>query len=33
MKSNSIKIGMFLLLTAASFMNVAVAQKDGKKAS
>lgn len=33
MKSNSIKIGMFLLLTAASFMNVAMAQKDGKKAS
>jgi len=33
MKSKTMKIGIFLLLTVASFMNVANAQKGGKKAN
>ena len=33
MKSKTMKIGLFLLLTATSFVNVANAQKGGKKAN
>jgi outer membrane protein OmpA-like peptidoglycan-associated protein len=33
MKSKTMKIGMFLLLSAATFSNVALAQKGGKKAN
>jgi outer membrane protein OmpA-like peptidoglycan-associated protein len=33
MKSKTMKIGMFLLLSAATFLNVAHAQKGGKKAN
>ena len=33
MKSKTMKIGLFLLLTAATFSNVAIAQKGGKKAN